>query len=330
MLGHRTRLAQSPQAEWHLSEDAMSAHYLRLLQLADEAAALLISLAPRGWLVLAALGLTLRIVHQVALSELAGAVAGSLLAYAALRSLGGALPQLGEALIAWREIRPLFQACADGPRPAAPEQVAEAAGSESAAASQPILEAHELAYGYRERGKPVLSGGSLSLWAGDHVILEGPSGSGKSTLAALLVGLRQPTAGIILLRGLDQNTLGLEAWRRQIVVAPQFHENHVMSAPFAFNLLMGRRWPPRATDLAAAENICKELALDPLLQRMPSGMFQMVGEMGWQLSHGERSRLFIARALLQDAEVVILDESFAALDPETLTRAKTLVVIAHP
>jgi ATP-binding cassette subfamily B protein len=64
----------------------------------------------------------------------------------------------------------------------------------------------------------------------------------------------------------------------------------------------------------------------------------MVGEMGWQLSHGERSRLFIARALLQEAEVVILDESFAALDPETLQRAllcviqraKTLVVIAHP
>jgi ATP-binding cassette subfamily B protein len=64
----------------------------------------------------------------------------------------------------------------------------------------------------------------------------------------------------------------------------------------------------------------------------------MVGEMGWQLSHGDRSRLFIARALLQDAAVIILDESFAALDPETLQRsllcvlkrAKTLVIIAHP
>lgn len=238
MLGQRTRLAQSPQAEWHLSEDATIVLYLHLLQRADEAAALLVSLMPRGWLVLAALGLTLRIVHQVALSELVGAVGGSLFAYAALRSLGGALPQLGEALIAWREVRPLFEARVDGQRPAAPEQVAEAAGIESAAASQPILEAHELAYGYRDRGKPVLSGGSLSLRTGDRVILEGPSGSGKSTLAALLVGLRQPTTGIILLRGLDQHTLGLEAWRRQIVVAPQFHENHVLSAPFAFNLLM--------------------------------------------------------------------------------------------
>ena len=337
MLGHRTRLAQSPQAEWHLSEDAMTAHYLHLLQRADEAAALLVSLVPRGWLVLAALGLTLRIVHQVALSELVSTVAGSLLAYGALRSLGDALPQLGEALIAWREVRPLFEARAAGSRSAAPEQVSEAAGSESATASQPVLETQELVFGYRER-KPVLSGGSLSLWAGDRVILEGPSGSGKSTLAALLAGLRQPTAGIVLLRGLDQHTLGLEAWRRQIVVAPQFHENHVLSAPFAFNLLMARPWPPRAADLADAESICNELGLGPLLQRMPGGMFQMVGEIGWQLSHGERSRLFIARALLQDAEVVILDESFAALDPETLQRAllcvlqraKTLVVIAHP
>ena len=55
---------------------------------------------------------------------------------------------------------------------------------------------------------------------------------------------------------------------------------------------------------------------------MPAGMLQMVGETGWQLSHGERSRLYIARALLQDAELVVLDESFAALDPENLQRAR--------
>jgi ATP-binding cassette subfamily B protein len=71
---------------------------------------------------------------------------------------------------------------------------------------------------------------------------------------------------------------------------------------------------------------------------MPAGILQMVGEGGWQLSHGERSRVFIARALLQRSELVILDESFGALDPEslqvamecTLNRAETLMVIAHP
>jgi ATP-binding cassette subfamily B protein len=71
---------------------------------------------------------------------------------------------------------------------------------------------------------------------------------------------------------------------------------------------------------------------------MPSRLGQIVGETGWQLSHGERSRLYIARALLQSAAVLILDESVAALDPETLSRvqqcvlehAPTLMVIAHP
>ena len=62
---------------------------------------------------------------------------------------------------------------------------------------------------------------------------------------------------------------------------------------------------------------------------MPAGLQQMVGETGWQLSHGERSRLYIARALLQGAELVVLDESFAALDPETLARALRCVLAAR-
>lgn len=87
-----------------------------------------------------------------------------------------------------------------------------------------------------------------------------------------------------------------------------------------------------------AETVYRELGLGDLLDRMPSGMMQVVGETGWQLSHGERSRLFIARALLQGSPVVLLDESLAALDPETLRtsvaaiieRAPALVLIAHP
>ncbi len=92
------------------------------------------------------------------------------------------------------------------------------------------------------------------------------------------------------------------------------------------------------TDMEEAETICRELGLGALLDAMPSGLMQMVGEGGWQLSHGEKSRVYIARALLQNAELVILDESFAALDPEnaklaletTIQRARTLLVIAHP
>ena len=112
----------------------------------------------------------------------------------------------------------------------------------------------------------------------------------------------------------------------------------MLSATFAFNLLMGRTWPARSEDLEEATRVCDELGLGALLERMPAGLMQMVGETGWQLSHGERSRLFIARALLQRVDLIVLDESFAALDPVTLeralrcvlARAQTLVVVAHP
>ena len=138
--------------------------------------------------------------------------------------------------------------------------------------------------------------------------------------------------------GLDPRSLGALAWRRRVVAAPQFHENHVMTGTLAFNLLFGRRWPPTPEDLAEAEEVCRELALGELLDRMPAGLQQMVGESGWRLSHGEQSRVFMARALLQGADLVVLDESLAALDPETLQRAlacafrrcPALLVIAHP
>jgi len=95
---------------------------------------------------------------------------------------------------------------------------------------------------------------------------------------------------------------------------------------------------PSEDDLSEAAVVCQELGLGPLLERMPGGLQQMVGETGWQLSHGERSRVFIARALLQKTDLVILDESFGALDPENLRQAlefvlhrvRTLLVVAHP
>jgi ABC-type bacteriocin/lantibiotic exporter with double-glycine peptidase domain len=184
----------------------------------------------------------------------------------------------------------------------------------------------------------VLENCSFQIASGDRILLEGPSGGGKSTLVSLLTGLRRPQAGVLLLRGLDRSTFGTSGWRRRITAAPQFHENHVLNGSFAYNLLLGREWPtsPELRDRAA--RLCKELGLGELVARMPAGLEEMIGETGWQLSHGEKSRLYIARTLLQGVELVILDESFASLDPETmrvaqrcvLQHAPALVVVSHP
>ena len=120
--------------------------------------------------------------------------------------------------------------------------------------------------------------------------------------------------------------------------APQSNENYIYSGTLAFNLLMGRNWPAKPEDLEQAETVCRELGLGGLIDRMPCGLHQPVGESGWQLSNGERSRVFVARAILQRTELLILDESLGALDPETLPcvlecirrRVSTLMVIAHP
>jgi len=206
------------------------------------------------------------------------------------------------------------------------------------APEQKLIEADRITFRYRSKGNAALRGCSLSIQMGDRILLEGPSGGGKTTFASLLSGMRQPESGLLLTNGVDQHTLGEVEWRHRIAAAPQFHENYILTETLAFNLLMGRRWPTAAADMEEAEMVCRELGLGDLLDRMPSRLLQMVGEGCWQLSHGERSRIYIARALLQHASLVILDESFAALDPENLQtalecvlrRAGTLMVIAHP
>ena len=88
------------------------------------------------------------------------------------------------------------------------------------------------------------------------------------------------------------------------------------AAPLSFNLLTGKTWPPSPEDLKEAGQVCQELGLGPLLSRMRAGLSEMVGDSGWQMSQGEKSRVYLARAILQGAPLVILDESFAALDPK--------------
>jgi ATP-binding cassette, subfamily B, bacterial len=334
MVGQRTLVAQQPPELWHRDEDRALARYAARGRALDRWVAALAVVLPRGWLVGAVLLLAPHVGEATSRpGAFAASLGGVLFIAGALRKIAQALPALGAAAIAWRNVGDLVAGDDAAPVPtAAPLPPAQASGAGS------LIEARGLGYRYPGRAEAALDDCTFEIRRGDRVLLEGPSGGGKSTLGALLCGLRAPTAGALRLGGTAQGTLGPERWRARVGAAPQFHENHVFSASLLFNLLLGRAWPPRREEVALAEEICRELELGPLLARMPSGLEQLVGESGWQLSHGERGRLFIARSLLQPLEARVLDESFAALDPETLERAlacvlrraETLVVIAHP
>lgn len=337
MVGHRTRMVQQAAYHGHAEEDRELERYLTAAREFDRAYVPLAGGLPRGWLVLGLIGLAPAFVFgDAAPTAMAVALGGVLLGARGLGSIAAGLAAASRAVVAAQEIVPMFVAARRAPaqQAALPPKLAGAAAGDAA---RVLVQARDLVFRHRAQRAAVLEGCSLTIHRGDRVLLEGPSGGGKSTLASLLVGLHQPEAGLLLLDGLDHATLG-NTWRRLAAGAPQFHENHVLTGSFAFNLLMGRHWPASLADLEAAEVLCRELGLGDLIDRMPSGLMQIVGETGWQLSHGERSRLYLARALLQKSELVVLDESFAALDPDTLERclrcalahSATLVVIAHP
>ena len=344
IVGHRTRLAQELPERWHEREDEALSRYLERSVALDRRALALLVLVPRGWLLVGLAALTPAFVAGVDVVALGTGVGGVVLSWLSLGRLATGVDQIATAYVAWRRVAPLFHAAAvvmpgaDGARALRGTTAPEYLVAPPAKPHEPVLEAVDVSFRHAGRAADVLSGCDLVVRPGDRVLIQGPSGGGKSTLVSLLTGMQMPSNGLLLARGLDMSCLGETGWRSRVSASPQFHENHILTESFAFNLLMSRTWPPRQEDIEDARTICMELGLGPLLSRMPGGMWQMVGETGWQLSHGEQSRLFIARALLQRSEVIILDESLAALDPENMAqalrclraRAPSLVVVAHP
>jgi ATP-binding cassette, subfamily B, bacterial len=338
MVGYRTRIAQEEPEHWHDGEDRALEQYVATSKTMDRWSTVL-TLMPRGWLIIGLAGLSPSFIYQTQTPvTLAITLGGIIFCYRAFGKIALGISNLAGAAVAWKNVGPLFHQATQQDSPGLPAFALARLAGKTETDGRPLMEVTDVAFHYASRNEQVLRGCSLRIFPGDRLLVEGSSGSGKSTLASILTGLRLPERGLVLIRGLDRQTLGSEGWRQRVVAAPQFHENHVLTETFAFNLLMGRRWPPRAEDFREAKAICDELGLANLLKRMPAGMLQMVGETGWQLSHGERSRLYIARALLQGSDLVVLDESFASLDPETLLqsfrcvlqRAATVLVIAHP
>jgi ATP-binding cassette subfamily B protein len=348
--GHRTRLAQA--ASWHEPEDdsRLAAYHAAVRRLGSREAALRVGM-PRAWLLAGLAGLAPAAARGGATpGRLGASLAGAFLAQAGLKRLAAALCGLAAAGIEARELLPFLGAerrpeAGEGrpepgegrPEPGGAIRWPAAARRATFRAGPLLVEGADLACRRAGSDRPLFSGASLTLRAGDRVLLDGPSGAGKSTLAAMLAGDRAPDSGLLLLGGLDLPTLGSEAWRRRVVAVPQAHANHLFADTLAFNLLAGRGWPPSDQDLAEAEAVCRELGLGTLLGRLPAGLEQRIGEAGWQLSDGEASRVCMARALLQAPDLLILDESLAALDPETrlralrvaATRARTLLLVAH-
>ncbi len=304
LLGQRTRIVQQPPDQWATGESESVEAARRASRRVDRLnVALLAGLAP-GWLTAAAT--TLALIGPDDRVAFATSLGGVLLAATGLERLGRGSADLAGAIAAYDACAPLSRAAA--PLPSAP---AAHAGLDNA------IEARGLVLRHPERSDPILDEVSVTIGRRDRVVLRGPSGAGKSTLAAVLAGIRAPDRGTVKRDG-------------DVVLAAQFHENHVLLAPLAFNLLMGRRWPYGPDDLAAAERVCVALGLDRVISRMPSGLGQIMGETGWQLSHGETHLLNVARAVLQGGELLVLDESLGALDPATARTALRVLGDAAP
>ncbi|WEK61645.1 MAG: ABC transporter ATP-binding protein [Candidatus Microbacterium colombiense] len=141
---------------------------------------------------------------------------------------------------------------------------------------------------------------------GDRLLISAPSGFGKTTLGEVLSGEREPTGGVVRRRDGVVITRVLQA-----------DDDHMFGNSLLFNVASGVEWPPSDSLQTRARALMIELGLGSLLDTMPAGFAQPVGEGGWRLSTGERTRVSIAAALLREPDVLILDESIATLDGET-------------
>ena len=194
------------------------------------------------------------------------------------------------------------------------------------------IEVKNVSFGYHA-DKEILHGVSLSIPQNSMTALVGPSGSGKSTLAKLIAGFWDVKSGTITMGGHDLKDIPLTELYDQVAFVSQ--DNYLFDDTVRENIRMGCR---DATD-AQVEAAAHAAGCDSFISGLEQGFDTMVGGGGAYLSGGERQRIAIARAMLKDAPIIVLDEATAYIDPENeaviqravakLVENKTVIVIAH-
>ena len=194
------------------------------------------------------------------------------------------------------------------------------------------VEFQDVSFHYRE-GHPVLENISFTVEPGQTMALVGPSGAGKTTITYLVPRFYDPTSGRILLDGQDIRYITLPSLREQIGIVTQ--DTFVYHDTVRHNLLYAR---PDASE-EELERACRDAQLYDTIMNMPWGFDTIVGERGYRLSGGERQRLAIARVILENSRLIVLDEATSSLDSvsegliqralEPLLRDRTALVIAH-
>lgn len=195
-----------------------------------------------------------------------------------------------------------------------------------------LLEVKGVSFSYTA-GQNALTDVSLAIPEGTITAIVGPSGSGKSTLLSLLSGFYQPSEGLVLLAGKDYAALGADQIYEQLGVV--FQDSFIFDGTVAANVKLGR--PEASHDEVVAA--CEAALCAEFIAGLPEGYETMLGEDGSRLSGGERQRLAIARMMIKNPAIIIVDEMTAQLDPinqfqvqnalSRLARGKTVIMVAH-